>query len=78
MSDATGHMDWPGAGPFSLQEYVDGLPVPYYTHEDSVTGHIQLIKINPSPTRDTLVKEFVDRASAHSWLEAELRSGHQP
>ena len=75
MSDATGHMDWPGAGPFSLQVYVDGLPIPYYTHPNDKTGRIELIEINPPGTEDQLVMDFVSPLAAQTWIVNEYRLG---
>jgi hypothetical protein len=74
MSDATGHMDWPGAGSYSVQRTVNGIHVPFYTHPKN-GGGVQLIRINPPGTLDTLVKEFTDVTSAQYWLEIEWRAG---
>jgi hypothetical protein len=32
MADSTGHMDRPGAGPMSVNEFVNGIPTNHYTH----------------------------------------------
>ena len=64
MSDATGHMDWPGAGPFCLQVYIQSLPAPYYTHPDDQTKRVLLIKINQNAP-DTLVRDFPSATDAH-------------
>jgi hypothetical protein len=47
MGDATGHMDRPGAGPFSTNEFVDGVPANYYTHENPETGKIEVVTVKP-------------------------------
>ena len=76
MTDATEHMDWPGAGPFTVQVRIGGLPVPYYTHPDQ--GRTLLIKSNAVGVRDTLVREFADRFAAQEWIEREYRTGRRP
>lgn len=68
MTDKTGHMDWPGAGPFSVQLYVDGIPIPYYTHPNPVTGRVELIQINPHGTKDELITDFTDVTAARLWV----------
>jgi hypothetical protein len=75
MSDATGHMDRPGAGPFSTNEFVDGIPTNHYTHENPETGKIEVVRVNPPGIPDRVVKEFSDRAAARLWLREEWRSG---
>jgi hypothetical protein len=41
MADATGHMDRPGAGPFSTNEFVDGVPTNHYTHENPENSPVE-------------------------------------
>lgn len=48
MADVTGHMDRPGAGPWSVNQAVDGILTGYYTHPNSETGKVELVKGNPS------------------------------
>ena len=71
MTDATGHMDRPGAEPDSTNESVDGIPTNQYTHENPETGKIEVVKSNPPGTPDTVVKVFTDRHSAKLWLRDE-------
>jgi hypothetical protein len=78
MSDMTGHLDWPGAGPFTVQLRVNGLHVPYYIHPNGREGGFQLIKINPPGTPDEHVKDFREAIGAQQWLEGELRGGRNP
>ena len=76
MSDVTGHMDRPGAGPMSKQEIVDGIPLNYYTHPNPETGRFEVVKIKPAGTPDEVVKEFSDSLlSARLWLVEEWRAG---
>jgi hypothetical protein len=75
MSDATGHMDRPGAGPFSTNEFVDGVPTNHYTHENPETGRIEVVKSNPSGVPDAVVREFDDRGAARLWIRDEWLAG---
>ena len=75
MADATGHMDRPGAGPDSVNELVNGIPTNHYTHPNPDTGRIELVRGMPPGTRDEVVKEFADLASARRWLAQEWLAG---
>lgn len=75
--DATGHMDWPGAGPFTFQVYIDGIPTQYHTCPNDASGWVQLIKSNKGG-RDTLVKSFSSERRAHEWLREGVRTGRLP
>ena len=75
MSDATGHMDRPGAGPFSTNEYVDGISPNHYTNENPKTGLIEVVRGNPPGVPDTVVKEFPDRMAARLWIREEWLAG---
>jgi hypothetical protein len=75
MTDATGHMDRPGAGPLSTNEFVDGIPTNHYTHENPETGRIEVVKANASGVLDTVVKEFDDRGAARLWIREEFLAG---
>jgi hypothetical protein len=78
VSDAIGHMDWPGAGPLTLQvpDY-QGIPANYYTHPDYGKNRVLLIRIN-NGSRDTLVAEFGSVELARYWLLNELEDGRRP
>jgi hypothetical protein len=75
MSDATGHMDRPGAGPFSTNEFVDGIPTNHYTHQNPENGKVEVVRSNPPGTPDAVVKEFPDRTTARLWLRQEWLAG---
>jgi hypothetical protein len=75
MTDATGHMDRPGAGPMSVNEFVNGIPTNHYTHPNSETGKIEVVRGNPPGTPDTVVKEFDNRTSAREWIAQEFLAG---
>lgn len=75
MTDATGHMDRPGAGPWSMNQAVDGILTGYYTHPNSQTGRVELVKGNSPGIPDAVVKEFQDEYSAKLWLRTEWLAG---
>ena len=75
MSDATGHMDRPGAGPFSVNEPVNGILTNHYTYENPETGLVEVVRSNPPGIPDAVVKEFHDRATARTWLNDEWLAG---
>ena len=75
MADATGHMDRPGAGPLSTNEFVDGVPTNHYTHQNTETGRIEVVRANPPGVADTVVAEFGDRTSARLWIREEWLAG---
>ncbi len=75
MTDATGHMDRPGAGPQSTNEFVNGIPTNHYTHENPETGLIEVVRGNPPGVPDTVVKEFSDRLTARLWIRDEFLAG---
>jgi hypothetical protein len=75
MSDATGHMDRPGAGPFSTNEFVDGIPTGHYTLENPETHKVEVVKANPPGTPDTVVREFDNRGDARLWLAEQWLAG---
>jgi hypothetical protein len=75
MSDETGHMDRPGAGPFSTNEFVDGVPTNHYTHENPDTRQIEVVRSKPPGVPDVVVKVFPDRISARLWIKDEWLAG---
>jgi hypothetical protein len=75
MTDVTGHMDRPGAGPFSTNEFVNGVPTNHYTHENPETGRIEVVRANAPGVPDAVVKEFGDRGAARLWVREEFLAG---
>ena len=47
MSDATGHMDRPGAGPFSSMMSIGGVPINHYIHDNPTTGMVEIVRPMP-------------------------------
>lgn len=75
MSDATGHMDRPGAGPFSSMMSIGGVPINHYIHDNPTTRMVEIVRPMPPGVPDQVVKEFPDRATAWAWAETEWRAG---
>ena len=75
MADATGHMDRPGAGPWSVNEFVNGIPTGHYTHPNEQTGKVEVVKANPPGVPDAVVREFSDSYAAKLWLRTEWLAG---
>jgi hypothetical protein len=75
MTDATGHMDRPGARPDSVNIVVDGLFTGYYTHPNRQTGKVEIVKSNPAGTLDEVIQDFSDLQSAQMWFLEEWRAG---
>lgn len=75
MSDATGHMDRPGAGPTSTSVFVGVIPANHYTHRNPETKKVEVVRANPPDTPDEVVKDFSDRTSAELWTIEEWIAG---
>jgi hypothetical protein len=75
MTDETGHMNRPGAGPHSAMMSIDGIPINHYINNNPNTGLVEIVRPMPPGTMDGVVKEFTDRASAWEWAEREWRAG---
>jgi len=75
MTDATGHMNRPGAGPFSSNMSIGGMPINHYINHNPQTGRVEVVKPMPPGIQDQLVKDFSNEASAWAWAEAEFRAG---
>jgi hypothetical protein len=73
MSDETGRKDRPGAGSYSLEMSVEGIPTNCYLNHHPQTGRVEIVKIMPPGIPDRLVKDFADDDSAWAWLRTEYR-----
>jgi hypothetical protein len=78
MTDATGQKDMPGAGSYSLEMSVEGIPINCYLNNHPNTGRVQIVKMMPRGVPDQLVKDFPDEASAWAWVTAEYRARRLP
>jgi hypothetical protein len=78
MTDATGHMNRPGAGPLSSNMSIGGIPINRYINRNPSTGRVEIVRPMPPGTPDELVKDFPNEASAWAWAEAEHGAGRLP
>jgi len=75
MTDATGHMNRPGAGPSSYSLSLNGIPINHYINHNPQTGRVEIVKPMPPGVDDLLVKDFPDEGSARVWATIELNAG---
>lgn len=78
MSDATGHMNRPGAGPFSSSMSIGGIPLNCYLNHNPQSGRVEIAKPMPPGTPDALLKDFSSTSAAWAWAEEEFRAGRLP
>jgi hypothetical protein len=78
MTGASGHMNRPGAGAFSFNMSIDGIPSNVYINDSPETGKVEIAKPAPPGQLDELVQEFSNRHSAWAWAESEFRAGRLP
>ena len=78
MTDATGHMDRPGASPASSSLYVSGIPLNVYINYNPQSGRVEIVKPMPAGTPDELINDFPDAASARAWANEDFTSGRLP
>jgi hypothetical protein len=77
MSDQTGHMDRPGAGPLnSANISMSGIPTNHYWHHNPETGRYEVVRSMPAGTPDVVVREFGSFADLQAWVNDEwMRTG---
>jgi hypothetical protein len=70
MTDATGHMDRPGAGPSSvnLVNPITGMLANLYYHPNPITGKHEIVKPNPPGMADEILAEFDTYQQAKDWF----------
>ena len=78
MTDATGHMNRPGAGPLSSSMRINDIPLNCYISDNPETGRTEIAKPMPPGTMDELVKDFPNRMTAWAWADAEFSAGRLP
>ena len=78
MTDAAGQKNRPGAGSYSLEMSVEGIPLNCYLNSHPFTGRVEIVKIMPPGYADRLVKDFPDEDSAWAWLRNEVRLRRLP
>jgi len=75
MTDATGHMNRPGAGPSYYSLSLNGIPINHYINHNPQTGRVEIVKPMPPGVDDWLVKDFADEGSARAWATLEFNAG---
>ncbi len=78
VTDATGHMNRPGTGPFSSSLSINGIPMNCYINYNPETNRVEIAKPSPPGVLDELVMDFPDRASAQVWVRQEFEAGRLP
>jgi hypothetical protein len=78
MTDSTGHMNRPGAGPSSTSLFYNGVPLNLYLNHNSATRRVEIAKPMPPGILDELIKDFPDEASARAWVIEEFNAGRLP
>jgi len=78
MTDATGHMNRPGAGPYSSNMSINGIPLNVYINHNPVTGRVEIAKPMPPGIEDECVRDFPDADAAWAWAKAEFEAGRLP
>ncbi len=78
MTDASGKKDRPGAGSFSLEMFVEGMPLNCYLNNNPETDRVEIVKMMPLGVPDELVKDFPNEDSAWAWVRAEVRAKRMP
>jgi len=78
MTDETGRKNRPGAGSFSSEMFVDGMPLNCYINRNPKTGRVEIVEIMPRGFPDKLVKDFPDKRSAWAWIRTEFHARRLP
>jgi hypothetical protein len=78
MTDKSGHMNRPGAGPSSSNMFINGIPLNVYINHNSQTGRVEIAKPMPPDTLDEVVKDFPDEESAWEWARQEFNARRLP
>ena len=70
MTDATGHLDRPGAGPatVNLVNPVTRMPANLYYHPNPFTGKHEIVKPNSPGVADEVLVEFDTFEDAQQWF----------
>jgi hypothetical protein len=78
MTDEAGRKNRPGAGSYSLEMQVEGVPINCYLNANPVTGRVEIVKMMPPGYLDQLVKDFASEDEAWAWARNELRHRRMP
>lgn len=78
MTDATGHKDRPGSGPFSQDMLIGGIPLNVYLNLNPLTGRWEIAKPMPAGVMDESIIDFSSQDDAWAWATQEFTAGHLP
>lgn len=78
MTDATGHMNRPGAGLSSSMMSLEGKLLNCYLNHNPQNGRVEIVKPMASGQPDKLIKDFADESSAWDWARSEFAAGRLP
>jgi hypothetical protein len=73
MADLVGRKDRSGAGSYSQEMTVEGVPINCYLNHHPETGRVEIVRMMPSGVPDELVNDFSDEDSAWAWVRNEYR-----
>jgi hypothetical protein len=78
MTDTAGQKDRPGAGSYSLEMSVEGIPINCYLNHHPKTGRAEVVRMTPPGVPDELVKAFPTEDAAWAWVRNEFRLRRLP
>jgi hypothetical protein len=78
MTDGTGRKNRPGAGSFSLEMHIEGVPLNCYLNNHPKTGRVEIVKMAPRNFPDQLVKDFASDEEAWAWARNEFTHRRLP
>lgn len=78
MTDPTGHMNRPGAGPSSSMMYIRGVPLNVYINYNPQTNRVEIAMPMPPGQLDEAIKDFASTQAAWDWAAEEFNAGRLP
>jgi hypothetical protein len=78
MTDSAGQKDRPGAGSYSEEMRVEGIPINCYLNHNPETRSVEIVRVMPRGIPDELVKAFPTEDEAWAWVRNEFRLRRLP
>jgi hypothetical protein len=78
MTDATGHKNRLGAGPFSNDMLIGGIPLNVYINLNPQTARVEIVKPMPRGVPDEPIRDFLSHDEAWAWAKSEFDAGRLP
>jgi hypothetical protein len=72
MTNEAGQKNRPGAGSYSLEMHVEGLPINCYLNHHPITGRVEIVKMMPRGVEDQLVNDFSSEEEAWAWARKQV------